>query len=213
MAGWYYARNWLHYGTPLLGNWQNLPSVDMVWWQQPGFHTPAWYAGFGEALRHPYLSGFHSFWDGVYSTFWGDGYIGGRADPTRPHGFWDYGFMSVGYWAALPATALLLLGVLRSVGLAVREASERRSLALGFLVTASWAVALAFFYLTLALPIFAQAKASYLLMLAAPLAICFALGGSWVDDWLAQPGRLALRVLFHAWLALYAGTLFLGFAA
>ncbi len=211
VAGWFYARNWLHYGTPIVGNWA-LPGADQAWWQQPGFHTPAWYTGFGEALRHPYLAGFHSFWDGTYSTFWGDGFIGGRADPSQRHTFWDYGFMSVGYWAALPATALLLFGALRCLRLALQEGSARRSLALGFLAAAIWAGLLAFFYLTLQLPFFAQAKAAYLLMLTAPLALCFALGAARVDRWLAQPRRLPLRVVFHAWLVLYAGSLFLSYA-
>ncbi len=211
VAGWFYARNWLHYGTPIVGNWA-LPGADQAWWQQPGFHTPAWYAGFGEALLHPYLSGFHSFWDGVYSTFWGDGFIAGRADPSQRHTFWDYGFMSVGYWAALPATALLLLGALRVVGLALGEGSLQRSLALGFLASATWAGVLAFLYLTLRLPFFAQAKAAYLLMLSAPLALCFALGAAQLERWLAPPGRLPLRVAFHAWLVLYAAVLFLSYA-
>jgi hypothetical protein len=211
VAGWFYARNWLHYGTPIVGNWA-LPGADQAWWQQPGFHTPAWYAGFGEALLHPYLAGFHSFWDGVYSTFWGDGFIAGRADPSQRHTFWDYGFMSVGYWAALPATLLLLFGALRVVRLALGEGSARRSLALGFLASSVWAGLLAFLYLTLRLPFFAQAKAAYLLMLTAPLALCFALGAARVDRWLAHPRRLPLRVGFYAWLVLYAGVLFLSYA-
>ena len=52
-----------------------------AWWQQPGFHTPAWYLHFGASLQHPYLAGFLSFGDGFYSTFWGDGGIGGRVNP------------------------------------------------------------------------------------------------------------------------------------
>ena len=40
LAGWFYARNQLHFGTPLMGNWA-LPGADQTWWQQPGFHTAA----------------------------------------------------------------------------------------------------------------------------------------------------------------------------
>jgi hypothetical protein len=212
VAGWFYARNWLHYGTPVLGNWA-LPGDQQVWWQQPGFHTPAYYATFGQALLHPYLAGFHSFWDSLYSTFWGDGFIAGRTDPYRRHDFWDYGFMSAGYWIALPATALLVGGGLRLLRETLGDGPARRRLALGFLATATYAVGLAFLALTLQLPFFAQAKAAYLLMLAGPLALAFAAGFAGLDGWLASRGWLAARVALYGWLAVFAGALFLAYAA
>jgi hypothetical protein len=212
LAGWFYARSWLHYGVPVMGNWA-LPGEDQRWWQQPGFHTPAYYLRFGEALLHPYLAGFHSFWDSIYSTFWGDGFIAGRTDPYRRHDFWDYGFMSAGYWAALPATALLLAGLVLMVREALGAGASRRRLALAFLVTACWAVALAFVTLTFELPFFAQAKAAYFLMLTGPLALAFATAVAALDAALARRGWLAARIVLHGWLGLYAGTLFLAYAA
>jgi len=212
VAGWFYARSWLRYGTPILGNWA-LPGEDQVWWQQPGFHTLAYYARFGEALVHPYLAGFHSFWDSLYSTFWGDGFIGGRIDPHRRHSFWDYGFMSAGYWIALPATLLLGAGGLRLLREALGEGPARRRLALGCLATAVYAGALAFLALTLQLPFFAQPKAAYLLMLAGPLALAFAAGFAGLDGFLAGRGWLPARVALYGWLGLYAGALFLAYAA
>jgi len=211
-AGWFYARSWVLYGTPVLGNW-DLPGPDQQWWQQPGFHTPAYYLGFGQSLVHPYLSGFHSFWDSVYSTVWGDGFIAGRTDPSRRHTFWDYGFMSAGYWVALPAVLLVVAGTLRLVAGALGAGPARRRLALGMLATAGYAVALAFFTLTFQLPFFAQAKGSYLLMLAAPLSLAFAWGFEGLDTWLARRLGRPARALAHGWLALYAGTLFLAYAA
>jgi hypothetical protein len=211
VAGWFYLRNLLHYGTPVVGNWA-LPGEGQLWWQQPGFHTPAWYAAFGEALVHPFFSGFHSFWDGLYSTFWGDAFVAGRAGPTLRHDFWDYGFMAAGYWLALPATALLLLGA----GFLLREAfgaaSQRRRLALLFLATTSWAVFLAFAGLTAELPFFTQVKAAYLLVLSAPLALCFAVGFTRADAWLDSRGWLPARVLLYAWLAAHAGAVLLTYA-
>jgi len=68
ISGWYYGRNISHFGRPFMINWK-LPGQQ--WWQDPGFHTIKYYLGFGEALHHPYFSSFHSFWDSIYSTFWG----------------------------------------------------------------------------------------------------------------------------------------------
>lgn len=212
VAGWFYLRTWLRHGTPLLGNWA-LPGADQVWWQQPGFHTFAYYSRFGEALVHPYLAGFHSFWDGLYCTFWGDGYIAGRGDPAQRHGFWNYGFMSAGYWVALPATALLVAGGAALLGHALGGGPPRLRLALGFLACATWAVFVAFLSLTLDLPFFAQAKAAYLLMLTGPLALAFSAGFCGLDAWLAARGAAWARALLYGWLAAFAGTLFLGFAA
>jgi hypothetical protein len=213
VAGWFYAGNWLHYGTPIAANWGELPGKGRIWWQQPGFHTLSYYAHFGEALVHPYLGGFRSFWDSVYSTFWGDGFIGGRTDPYLRHSFWDYGFMSVGYWIAVPATLLLGSGGLRLLWEALGEGPARKRLALGCLATAVYATSLAFLALTLQLPFFAQAKGSYLLMLTGPLALAFATGFSALDNWLARRGWLPARVALHGWLGLFAGVLFLSYAA
>jgi hypothetical protein len=212
LAGWFYARTWQEYGTPVMGNWA-LPGDAQQWWQQPGFHTPAYYLGFGEALVHPYLSGFRSFWDSVYSTFWGDGFVAGRTDPSARHDFWDYGFMSAGYLLALPATALLVLGAGRLASRALGDPEPRMRLAAGFAAAASWAVLLAFAALTAELPFFAQAKAAYLLMLTPPLAVAFALGFGAADAWLGRLGGTAARAALHGWLAAFAAALYLGFAA
>jgi hypothetical protein len=211
-AGWFYARNWLLFGDPLIGNW-SLPGDERRWWQQPGFHTPAYYASFGEALVHPYLSGFRSFWDALYSSFWGDGFIAGRTDPARRHDFWCYEFMSAGYLVALPASLALLAGVARGTWLAVADPDPRRRVAHAFLLLAAWSVALAFLDLTLRLPFFSQAKAAYLLPAAPALAVWFALGARWLDEILARRGLAGLRAALAGWWTLSAGTFFLAFAA
>ena len=66
--------------------------------------------------------------------------------------------------------------------------------------------------LTYELAFFAQAKAPYLLLLTAPLALAFAAGYSAVDAWLAARSAHAVRALLCGWLVAFAGTLFLGFA-
>lgn len=212
VAGWFYARNLWHFGTPVVGNWA-LPGEAQVWWQQPGFHTWRYYLSFGESLHHPYLSGFASFWDGVYSTLWGDGYIAGRVNPGQRHGFWSYDFMSAGYLLALPVTALVLLGLGRLALEALRDADPGRRAALSFLLTASYAIGFAFLSLTVFLPFFAQAKAPYALCLTPVLALAFAAGAARVDDWLRVPALAPLRLAFAGLLVAALGCFFLGFAA
>jgi hypothetical protein len=207
VCGWYYARNVQVFGTPLAANWGDLPG--RIWWQQPGFHTPAYYAGFGQALVHPYLSGFTSFWDSAYSTFWGDGFVAGRVSAADRHGFWSYDFMSAGYLLALPATVLIAAGGLLALRGAFTHPDPRRRAALSLLTASSGVVGLAFLYLTLRMPFFAQAKATYTLVLAGPFSIFFALAAARLDDALTRyrPARL----VFWGWLTCWAGTLFLGF--
>ncbi len=209
VGGGFYLRTWLEHGTPLLGNWE-LPGADQQWWQQPGFHTPAYYLGFGEALRHPYLAGFASFWDALYSTGWGDGYIAGGTDPWRRHAFWSWDFMTAGYALALPATAALLLGFGVWARRVWRESGSEESLAGAFLLTVSWGVGLAFATLTFRLAFFAQAKAAYGLMLTAPFALAFAAGALAVDR--ALSGVPALRALWAGGMVATAAVLALGFA-
>jgi len=207
VAGWFYLHTYLVHGTPVMGNW-NLPGPAQRWWHQPGFHTPAYYSSFGEALVHPYLAGFRSFWDALYSTAWGDGFIAGRTDPWHRHAFWNYGYMSAGYWLALPATVLLGAGGVVLVHQALRDGEPCRRLALGFLLTTSWAVALALTTLTFELALFGQAKAAYALLLTAPAALAFALGYRQLDAALPDWARAALA----GWLSAFVGALFLGFA-
>jgi hypothetical protein len=212
IAGWFYLRNALHFGRLLVGNW-NLPGADQIWWQQPGFHTRSWYTGFGESLRHPYLAGFHSFWDGIYSTLWGDGGIAGRVLPAQRHGFWSYDFMSLGYLLAAPATLLVCVGAIRCVRIALADRDAARRAALSFVTTAAWAVGFSIFYLTLSLPFFAQAKAFYGLCMVGPLAVFFAAGAARVDEALSRPGRGVLRLAFGGGLAATLGSFFLAYAA
>ncbi len=210
IAGWFYLRNWLHFGDPLMVNWGRMPGAGHTWWQQPGFHTFAYFTRFGEALAHPYMAGFRSFWDSTYSTFWGDGFIAGRVYPADRHGFWSYDFMSIGYWAALPATGLLFAGALRGALFALRDPEPRRRAAFALLACAAWVTTLAYLYLALRLGFFGQAKATYLLPLLTPLALWFALGFRALEAKLL-PHPLA-RAALHGWLTAFAGVLYLGFA-
>lgn len=212
VAGSYYARNVWVFGAPIAGNWGRLPGAQ-AWWQQPGFHTLAWYLGFGESLQRPYLAGFVSFWDGVYSTFWGDGGIGGRVNPVQRHGFWQHEFVSAAYGLGLVATALLGAGAWLGLRRGLRDADARVRAALCFLLTACYAVGFSLLALTASLPFFAQAKASYALCLAGPLSLFFADAAARIDAALATRGATLARAAFAGLLGSLLGGFFLGYAA
>jgi len=212
LAGWFYLRNWIEYGDPLMANWGNMPGPTLAWWQQPGFHTWSYFAGFGESLQHPYLSAFHSFWDSVYSTLWGDGGIAGRVSPRDRPAVWNYTFMSLGYWVAVPATLLIAIGALRAAAIAFGDPDAGRRAAFSFLLTLIYAVLFGLLSLALRLPYFAQGKASYGLVVTAPLAVLFALGADWLDRSCRGPKLVAIRAVFFGWLALFAAAMFLAFA-
>ncbi|MGB9619400.1 MAG: glycosyltransferase family 39 protein, partial [Armatimonadota bacterium] len=114
VGGWFYMRDWILYGNPLFGNW-SLVRKGIGWWQQPGFHTPAYYLSFGDSLIHPYLCGFRSYWDSMYSTLWGDGQLAGRIGISYRHMLWNYDLMSIVYLLAIPATLLLGLGFVKAI--------------------------------------------------------------------------------------------------
>lgn len=200
IAGWFYARNLALYGMPVVGNW-NLPG--MGWWSQPGFHTPAYYLGFGESLRRPVLAGFHSFADAMYASFWGDGWIAGRASAAFPTEIWSWDFAVIGYWAALPATGAIAFGLARMAQLAFAHAECGRRAAWSFLLATLGALATALIALTLDLPYFGQAKAPYVLGLVPVLAVAFALAAERADRALAARfGARAASAARAGWLGI-----------
>ncbi|KPK92235.1 MAG: hypothetical protein AMJ94_05490 [Deltaproteobacteria bacterium SM23_61] len=209
IAGWYYARNMIYFGSPFIINW-NLPG--RVWWQDPGFHTLSYYFGFGQSLQHPYFSGFHSFWDSIYSTFWGDGYLAGEAFLSGRHPFWNYDYMSVVYLLALPATGFLLIGLVQGIRLAFRGKEWNSRVSWAFFVITLYAIFAFFLYGTLKVPVYGQAKAFYLLSAMAPITVFGALGLGVVRDWLASPRLMVVRALFYGWLGTLFTSIYLSFA-
>ncbi len=212
VAGWFYVRGFLHYGRFVLGNW-NLPGDGNTWWSHPGFHTPAYYLGFGEVLVRPFFSGFRSFWDALYSTFWGDGWVAAQPLVPMRHDQWNYDFMSVGYLLALPATALLFAGGARALREAFRGEDPRQRAAWWFLLTLIYLMGYALLSLTVELPYFGQARASYALALISPIAVLFALGADACDAALGRRGWHRARLAARAWLVACLVVLYLGFAA
>jgi Flp pilus assembly protein TadD len=198
MSGWHYLKLWRAYGNPfILGDWD--PKVFALWWQTKSFRTTGYYFSFGDSLTRPFFSGLHSFWDGFYTTLWGDGLLGGRIDVWgRPP--WNYDLMAVGYVLALVPTALVLTGLVRALAKCFRAASLIWLLLIGV----GWLFAFAILDMSLKVPFCAQIKAFHGLPVLLPFCALGALG---FEYW-AGRGRVARYVLGAAlgiWLVnLYA---------
>ena len=167
VSGWQYARIWLRFGTPLVGNWD--VSSGFSWWQDPGYHTAVDYFRFGRSLVHPFFSGFAGFADGIYSTLWGDALCGGASSLTFA---WNRQPLVGGYlWALIPTMLIVIGAVVASIQF-VRKPSSELFLLLGF----SAVLVLGLIFMTLKIPSYAQAKAFYALSAITPLCFFGALG-------------------------------------
>lgn len=212
-AGWFYARNLALYGEPLVGNWDS-SEPGRIWWSEPGFHTADYYLRFGESFSRPFLAGFVSFWDALYSTAWGDGLLAGQGGLRARHSLWNYEWMAAGYLLALPATLLLIAGFGNSCRELLRDREPLRRGALAVIVVLPCALGFATFWVTLELPYFGQAKAFYSLALIPVASFFFARALRGLDGWLSpgRAGRLT-RALLFGWLAAFFGVAYLSFAA
>ena len=185
------------------------------WWLQPGFHTPAWLLGFGEGVRHPLYAGFHSFWDGLYSTFWADGLVAGMASASTRHGLWNEPLMLIGLWLAIPAAAPLAVGGWRALRSTVGgdTAPDGRTLLVAMLLAVAGVLAASMMLISLRLPFYAQAKASYVLAGLVPFAIFGADGlvtlVERLPEGIARPGRIGLWAWAFALLLVLAGSFLL----
>lgn len=212
IAGWFYVRNVMVFGQPLMGNW-HFTDAGQVWWSHPGFHTPAYYLSFGTSLTQPFLASFTSFWDGLYSTLWGDGLLAGLGGIRARHEFWNYSFMAAGYLLAVPATVLGVLGFVRSLGFALNDFDLRRRAVFAMLAVLTLLSFFAMFWLTLSLPYFGQAKAFYALLLTPVLALYIGLGYRVFEEGLARFGGMPARALLYGWLAAFLGCVYLSFSS
>jgi tetratricopeptide (TPR) repeat protein len=189
VCGWHYARIWLRFGTPLLGNWDIVSGF--AWWQDPGYHTMADYLRFGRSLINPLFSGFAGFPDGIYSTLWGDGLCGGLSSVNVA---WNQQMMAAGYlWALIP-TMLVLAGAGVAIIRFIRKPSSESFLLIGFCAV----IVLGLVFMTLKVPSYAQAKAFYGLSILTPLCFFGALGWETLTHGRARL-RFILGALFLVW--------------
>jgi 4-amino-4-deoxy-L-arabinose transferase-like glycosyltransferase len=189
VCGWHYARIWLSFGTPLLGNWDVVSGF--TWWQDPGYHTSADYLRFGRSLVHPLFSGFAGFPDGIYSTLWGDSLCGGLSSLTLA---WNQQLMMAGYLLALIPTMFILTGAVVAIIQFIRKPSSELFLLLGF----GAVLVLGMIFMTLKIPSYAQAKAFYGLSGLTPLCFFGALGWQTVTR-RNECVRFVLGMLVLAW--------------
>jgi tetratricopeptide (TPR) repeat protein len=192
LGGWHYWRLWRQYGSPLAGNWD--PAIGAAWWQQPGYRTPAYYLSFGQSLARPFFSGFHSFWDGLYSTWWGDGCIGGATRLyARPP--WNYNLVAAGFVLALIPSALVLTGF----GRALVQAARRRRPDWLLLTAVALLFGFAIFAMSLKLPYHSLSRAFHGLPALLPFCAFGVLG---LEFWAARfrKARPVLLVGLGVWL-------------
>ena len=189
VCGWQYARIWMRFGTPLVGNWDVISGFS--WWQDPGYHTAGNYFRFGRSLVHPFFSGFAGFADGIYSTLWGDALCGGASSLTFA---WNRQPLVGGYLLALIPTAVIVIGAVVAIIQFVRKPSSELFLLLGF----SAVLALGLIYMSLKIPSYAQAKAFYALSAITPLCFFGALGWETVAHG-SERLRFVLGMLVLVW--------------
>ena len=190
VCGWHLVRVWVHFGNPLIGSWD--PKTGFAWWQDNGFQTARYYLSFGQSLIYPWFSGFHSFADGFYSTFWGDGMCGGAASiEVRPP--WNYDFMAAGYLVVLPVCLTIVVGMVVAVAKFIRRPTAEWFLLLGM----SFLMLVAMVQLTLQAPYFCHTKAFYSLVILVPLGAFAILGFEALGR--TKSIRAALWVLAVVW--------------
>jgi tetratricopeptide (TPR) repeat protein len=190
LCGWHYIRV-SRYGSPLVGS--SDPVTGAFWWQDDGYHTASYFARFGESLVRPLFSATASFWDGLYSTLWGDGLCSGVSDlSVRPP--WNYNLMCAGYLLSLLPTLLLLIGVIASLWQLFRELRNDVFILLGF----SLAVATALVYYNVKVPCYGSAKAFYGLSALVPLSFFAATGWNVVTGGIKWR-QLPIAILMTVW--------------
>ena len=199
VCGWHYGRTWKHFGSPFIGVWD--PRLGYSYWQDEGYRTAAYYLRFGASLVKPWFSGLNSFADGIYSTLWGDGALGGTSNFTyQPP--WNYPLMAAAYWLALLPTAAAVIGGILILKSFAKDTRPEWVLMLGLGILG----VLALVQMSLAVPQRCVIKAFYILCVLTPFCACAAWGFSWL--WL-RGGRM--RPMLACGFALWAMTSVIAF--
>lgn len=190
-CGWYYYRVWSHFGSALVGNWDS--SAMPSWWMQPGFETWGYFFRFGQCLIHPWFAGLNGFADGLYSTLWGDGLLGGRtAVEHRPP--WNYELMGAGYLLALVPSLIIVVGLVAAVRNFIRRPDYTWLLVLGMPFTILGALV----WMNIKIPTYGEAKAFYGLVTLLPVCVAGGLGYDVVKR-MGRPILYITTVVFGVW--------------
>jgi hypothetical protein len=145
----YVLRTWSVAGTPVISH---AVLHDGGWWQDPGYRTPRQFLTFDRGLTRVAYGGTDGLWDALYTTTWGDGFLGGEIDPDH-HTKLRFDLMSCGLWLGLVPMAAMGFGALAG---RVRGGRWFPTVSV-----AAFLLAVAGVYLTL--PIYSCGKGSYLL--------------------------------------------------
>ena len=170
VSGWHFARVWSRFGDPFVGGWEARPG--MGWWLDPGFRTMSHFTRFGRVFDQPAFAGLGGFWDGIYSTMWGDGMLSGLAGTSPLPPWWSPSLQSAGYLLAFIPLLFLCVGFVRLAAAFVRRPSPDDGLILFVPILVLGALVV----MSLRVPSVAQDKAFYGLMAIGPLSVILAAG-------------------------------------
>ncbi len=206
ISGWVYYKN-IRYCGAIFGNiWDADPTSGLPWWQYPGYHTFRYFMRFGRVFLHPYFASHHSFFDSLYSTFWGDGLLAGATSFGKAAP-WNYEYMSIVYLVSIPFALLFLVGLWRAAKVVLADLDEAWFLMLTF----SFAMASALLYMCLKLPYYAQAKSFYMLSAILPFSLISAWGAQTIDRFFERNKLAVCQGILYAWLGVLILTVFVAF--
>ncbi|MGA9752798.1 MAG: hypothetical protein WBS54_13525 [Acidobacteriota bacterium] len=195
VSGWYYLRNWIDLGRPFVGGWQARPGL--TWWQDPGYRMAGDLLRFGHSLVQPIYAAGYGVWDALYSSLWLDGALSSVTNkPLAP--FWQPHLLPAMALLALPLSLLILWGIARTFG--TGETPAQRGLR--FLLACGVLYLGAMVALTIEVPTYTAAKASYALALAPALGALAAYGAEPLLRW------PRLRALVGLYLFVWAGVVY-----
>jgi hypothetical protein len=193
VAGWYFVRNWIHYGKPLLLHTGDSVSK-FAWWQDPGYRIPEDLFSFGEALTFPVFSSLMGFWDGLYSTVWLDGLRNVvKARGASPQ--WNHEFMLCVALLSIPMTIAGIVGALR----ALRKPSSGSGRVGLFSVACLGSFLAAMLFMFVTVPAYSAVKSSYALGLLPCFAVLMASGIGLIPR--SAPSRAVVSGYVFSWLA------------
>jgi hypothetical protein len=145
---------------------------------------------------------FAGFWDGVYCTFWTDGFLSGKPDP-RLAPPWNFGFLWSLVWLSIPLALAIAAGGIAS---AFRPRDEvRTGVSFAAIAVAIYLAAMALMFLEV--PYYSVTKASYTSGLAPAYAVLAAAGFALVAK------VRVLRAIGFALLASWAVAAYVAFFA
>jgi Dolichyl-phosphate-mannose-protein mannosyltransferase len=170
-SGWFFLRNLAHLGKSFVGNWD--PEAGSAWWQEPSYRTWSQLTSFGTSLSRPMYSGIWSFWDGLYSSLWLDGFVSGRV--LRADEFpWNVDWVLCGAWLGLVPTALLAMSLVSCWRSEFEQ--SRKAILLSMAAIAIYLAATAEFFVRV--PIYSTANARFMLGLVPCIGVLASVGAA-----------------------------------